>query len=107
MKTAAASELIFHHLCLHLESLARTLHYCPVWSGVAAHKDGNAYHAVVAHDADFSTRAVFHYVKQGNDCSCREVDIIHFFAGLIEDFTEWKGDELQIRNQARQLFIAN
>src|SRR5882672_3949360 len=107
MKTATARELIFHHFGLHLEGLARTLHHCPVGSGVATHEDGNAYQTVVAHHADFSTRAVFHYVKQGNDRSCREIDIVHFFAGFIENLTERKREELQIRQQARQLLIAN
>src|SRR5687768_2180282 len=94
VKTATAGEFVFHHFCLHLEGPACALHHGPVWCGVAAHEDGNAYQAVVAYHADLSTRAVFHYVEQGNNGGGGEIDVVHFFPGFVKDLTERKREQL-------------
>jgi hypothetical protein len=78
-----------------------TLHHRPAGRGVAAHEQGDADDAVVAHDGDLGRSAVGHDVQQRDDRIDREIHVAQYATpDSYMRLAQRQGHQCQIRLQA-------
>jgi hypothetical protein len=100
LQLATQGELPLHDLAAQPVGPAGALHFGAARHALSAHEDGDSHHAFVAHQRNFTGRAVFQHVDQRDDARDRKVKKIHMITRLRQGPAQGHVDQLQVGQES-------